>query len=140
MSKERIKNQDIVNSIKTNNFMVALSTYRRAMLELNKTSTEWIKISTRKNNKSDLEFLEKKYDSSIDSAYSCIVDALSDLCYLYEVNELTNAGKYAVKSVFKFCMSKKDLRPIIKRACKKSKKCSMNKLYKKYKNKIKVED
>lgn len=138
MSKKKVTNKELLDAVKDNSLTIAVQTYYEAIRNLNKVNIEWIKLASSKHSKSEEEFLNKKFDQTSDSAYGSVVDALSLLTYLYDTNNLTYSGKSVVKGVFKYCMSKKDLRPIIERACEKNKRSSLNNLYKKYKNKVKV--
>lgn len=138
MSKNKINNKDLLNAIRDNSLMIGINTYYQAIRNLNKVNIELTKLTCGKHTKSEEEFLNKQFDNISDSAYGSVVDALSQLTYLYDTNNLTYSGRSVVRAVFKYCMSKKDLRPIIERACKKSKKCSLYNLYKRYKKKVKV--
>lgn len=139
MNKNKVGNIELLNASKENSLMVGLDTYHRAMSNLNNANLQWLNLVCLKKGKSETKFLYKQFDRCMDAAYGSLIDALSCLCYLHDTNNLTNTGISVVEGTFEFCMAKKNLRPIIKRACKKNKHSTLNNLYKKYKKKVKVE-
>lgn len=120
----------LLEAVQVNTFMVALSTYHRAVNEINIVNGI---VLTSNIDSNDLTY--KRYKMILRGLRGSMVDAMSYLAWLHITNSIPEHAKYTIECAFKKDMKHKELRKIINRACKRSKKGSLYILKKQLKKK-----
>lgn len=122
----------LLEAVQVNTFMVALSTYHRAVNEINIVNGSVCSDVLDSN-----ELVYKNYKQALRGLRGSMVDALSYLAWLYTSNSIPEHCKYTIEHIFKEDMKHKELRKIINHACKRSKKGALYMLKKQLKKKRK---